>query len=61
MFGSRDAAQGAVMTLEELDVPSVGGGCHCDHEVVNVGEYQSSGDGGVEGGDVDNKQEGRDR
>ena len=49
------------MTLEELDVPSVGGRCHCDHEVVNVGVDQSFRDGGVEGGDVDHEQEGRDR
>ena len=49
------------MTLEELDVPSVGGGGHRDHEVVNVGENQALGDGGVEGGVVDDKQEGRDR
>ena len=49
------------MTLEELDVPPVGGGRHCDHKVINVGENQASGDGGVEGGDVNNKQKGGDR
>ena len=49
------------MALKELNVPSVGGRCHCDHKVVNVGEDQPFGDGGVEGGDVDNEQEGRDR
>ena len=49
------------MALEELDVPSVGGRCYCDHEVINVGENQPFGDGGVEGGDVDHEQEGRDR
>ena len=48
------------MTLEELDVPSVGGRRHCDHEVINVGENQTLRNGGVEGGDVDNKQEGGD-
>ena len=49
------------MALEDLDVPSVRGRCDCDYEVINVGENQSSGDGGVEGGDVDDEQEGRDR
>ena len=49
------------MTLKELNVPPVGGGCHYDHEVINVGENQSPGDGGVERGDINNKQEGEDR
>ena len=49
------------MTLEKLDVPSVGGGGNCDHKVINVGEDQAPRDFGVEGGDVDNKQEGGDR
>ena len=38
----------------------MGSGCYCNHEVINVGEDQSSGNGGVEGGDVDNEQEGGD-
>ena len=38
----------------------MGSGCHCNHEVINVGEDQASGDGGVEGGEVDNEQEGGD-
>ena len=49
------------MTLEELNIPPVGGGCYCDYEVINVGEDQAPGDEGVEGGDVDHEQEGRDR
>ena len=49
------------MTLEELNVPPVGGGCYCDHQVINVGENQALRDEGVEGGDVDNEQDGGDR
>ena len=45
------------MALKELDVPPVGSGCHCDHKVINVGENQTFGDGGVEGRDVDDEQE----
>ena len=37
-FWGRYAAEGAVMTLKKLDVPSMGGGGNCDHEVINVGE-----------------------
>ena len=60
-FRSRDAAPGPIMTLEELDVPSVRGGRHCDHDVVNVAENQALGDVVMERGDVNNKQEGGDR
>ena len=60
-FGGRNAAKGAVVTLEELDVPPMGGRCYCDNEVINVGEDQPLGDAGVVGGDVDNEQKGRDR
>ena len=38
----------------------MGSRCHCDHKVINVGEDQALGDGGVEGGDIDNEQEWRD-
>ena len=48
------------MALQELNVSPMGRGCYCDHEVINVGEDQASGNEGVEGGDVDNEQEGRD-
>ena len=47
--------------MEKVDVPSVGGRRHCDHEVINVGENQSFRDGGVEGGDENNKQNRGDR
>ena len=60
-FGGRDAAKCVVVTLEELNVPSVGGGRHCDYKIVNVGEDQAFGDEGVEGGDVDYEQKGGDR
>ena len=56
----RDAAEGAVMALQELDVSPVRSRCHCNHKVINVGEDQAPGDGGVEGGDIDNEQEGGD-
>ena len=49
------------MALKELNVPPVGGGCHCDRKVINVGENQSPGDGGVERGEINNEQEGGDR
>ena len=45
------------MTLEELNVPPVGGRSNCDHEVLNVGENQASGYGGEEGGHVNDEQE----
>ena len=60
-FWDRNAAEGAVVTLKELNVPPVGGGRHCDHEIINVGENQSPGDGGVERRNINNKQEGGDR
>ena len=46
------------MALEKLDVPSVGGRCNCDHEVINVGENQTSGDGGMKGGYVNDEKGG---
>ena len=55
-FWGRNAAKGAVVTLKELNVPHVGGRRHCDHEIINVGENQSPGDGGEERGDINNKQ-----
>ena len=58
-FWGRDAAAGAVVTLKKLDIPPVGGGCDCDHEVINVRENQSSGYGGMEGGYVYNEQKRR--
>ena len=48
------------MALQKLNVSPVGSGCHCNHEVINVGEDQASGNGGVEGGEVDNEQKGGD-
>ena len=59
-LGGRDAAERAEVPLEELDIPSMRGGCYCNHKVVNVGEDQALGNDWVEGGDVYNKQEGGD-
>ena len=56
-FRGRNAAQGAVVTLEKLDVPPVGGRSNCDHKVIDVGENQASGYEGREGGHVNNEQE----
>ena len=55
VFRGRNAAKGAVVTLKELDVPPVGGRRNCDYKVVNVGEDQASGYGGMEGGHVDDE------
>ena len=54
-FRGRNAAKGAVVTLKKLDVPSVGGRCNCDHQVINLGENQASGYGGVKGRHVDDE------
>ena len=56
-FRGRNPAQGAVVTLEELDVPPVRGSRKCDHEIINVGENQASGYAGMEGGHINDKQE----
>lgn len=37
MFGGCDAAKGAVVALEELNVPFMRGRCDCNHKVINVG------------------------
>ena len=44
------------MTLNELDIPPMGGRRYCNHKVINIGENQASGNGWVEGGNVDDKQ-----
>ena len=54
-FRGRNAAEGVVVTLKKLDVPSMGGGSHCDHEVINVGEDQASRQRGMEGGHVNDE------
>ena len=58
MFGGLNATEGAVVTLKELDVPSMGGRRHCDHKVIHVGEDQASVNAWVEGGNVDDEQRG---
>ena len=37
-FLGRNAAKRAVLTLEELDIPPVGGRYHCNHKIVNGGK-----------------------
>ena len=62
-FGNREGesfwgcytAEGAIVTLKELYVSSMGGRRDCNHEVVNVGENHTLGDFGVERGYVNNK------
>ena len=53
-------AEGAVVTLKELDIPSVGGRCYCNHKIINVGENHAFGNGWVKGGDRNNEQQRRD-
>ena len=50
-------AEGAVVTLEEQNIPSLGRGCYCNPKVINVGENQALGNVRMEGGNVDNEQE----
>ena len=39
--GRRDPAKGAVVTLKEFNVASVGGGGDRNHEVVHVADYNT--------------------
>ena len=56
-FRGCNAAEGAVVALKELDIPPVRGRSNCDYEMVNVGENQASGYGGMKGGHVNDEQE----
>ena len=53
-------AEGAVVTLKELDIPSLRERRNCNHKVINVGENQAFGNGCVEGGNINNEQQWRD-
>ena len=45
------------MALKELNISSVRVRCYRDHEIINVGEDQALGNGWVEGGYIDDKQQ----
>ena len=59
-FGGRNAAKGTVVTLKELDVSPVRGRRYCNHKVIDLGEDQALGNGRMERGNVNNKQQRRD-
>ena len=50
MFGGCDAAKGAVVALEELEVPFMRGRRDCNHKVINVEENYALGNARMEGG-----------
>ena len=43
--------------LKEAHVCPVGGGCHCDGEIIHIGDDEAPGDTLVEGCDVCNEEE----
>ena len=47
--------------LQAACVAPIGGGGHCDREVVDVGDHEAFGDRCVEWGDVEKEEEGGDR
>ena len=56
-FGSRNAAEGAVVTLKKLYVPSVREGRNCNHKVIDVRENQALRYAQMKGGNINNKQQ----
>ena len=55
--GCRFPAKGAVVSLEELDIPAVGGGGGSNHKVVHAREDNPSINNRIEWGDVDNEKQ----